>query len=108
VCIDEAIDRIRSKALGQAVPGKHGNLWDTMLAQISAWDGFDGEHADALLSLISEFLDGLDDGAIIALWSQTETGMADDPEELIADSVRVELKEELLGEKTRAAWDEAK
>ncbi len=105
--IDEAIDLIRSKAMDEAVPGKHGNLWDTILDQISARDAFDGEYADTLLRLISDFLSGLDDGAINALWCQTESGMADDPEGLVADSVRFGLNDELLGEITRVAWDEA-
>lgn len=109
--LDEAIDSIRSAAQRHAVPrakGRKRNLWDTVLAQIAERDSFEGEFADTFLELIREFLAGLSDEAVIDLWCQTETGMGDDPEEQIAECVRIELEEELLHEVTKVAWDEAR
>jgi hypothetical protein len=109
--LDEAIDMIRSAAQRQAVPrGKRRkrNLWDTVIAQIAERDSFDGECFDTFLDLIREFLAGLSDETVIELWCQTESGMGDDPEEQIAEFVRIELEDELLHEVTKTAWEEAR
>jgi hypothetical protein len=109
--LDEAIESIRSAAQRHAVPrgkGRKRNLWDTVLAQIAERDSFEGKFADTFLDLIREFLARLSNEAVIDLWCQTETGMADDPEEQIAESVRIEIEEVLLDEVTKAAWDEAR
>ena len=42
------------------------------------------------------------------MWLETETGSGDDPEELLANSVRLGLEMELLAEVTRVAWEEAR
>jgi hypothetical protein len=39
---------------------------------------------------------------------ETETGGGDDPEELLADCVRIDLEMELLAEVTRVVWEEAR
>ena len=109
--LDEAIESVRSAAQRHAVPrGKNRkrNLWDTVLAQIAERDSFEGEFADTFLELIREFLPALSDETVIDLWCQTETGMGDDPEEQVAESVRIDLEEELLHEVTKAAWEEAR
>ncbi len=108
--LDEAIDMIRSAARRHAVPrGKRSrrNLWDTVIAQMAEQNSFDGEFADTFSDLIREFLAGLSDETVIDLWCQTESGMGDDPEEQIAECVRIELEDELLHEVTKTAWEEA-
>jgi hypothetical protein len=108
--LDEAIDMIRSAAQRHAVPrGKRRkrNLWDTVIAQITEQDSFDGELADTFSDLIREFLAGLGDDTVIELWCQTESGMGDDPEAQIAEFVRIALQDELLHEVTKTAWEEA-
>jgi hypothetical protein len=40
------------------------------------------------------------------MWLETETGSGDDPEELLADGVRIDLEMELLAEVTRMAWED--
>ena len=69
---------------------------------------FDGEFVATFLDIIREFLAGLSDETVIALWCQTESVMGDDPEEQIAECVRIELEDELLHEVTKSAWEEAK
>lgn len=39
---------------------------------------------------------------------EAPNGMRDDPEEQVAESVRIDLEEELLHEVTKAAWGEAR
>jgi hypothetical protein len=47
-------------------------------------------------------------GVATTSWLETETGSGDDPEELLADCVRIDLEMELLAEVTKVAWDEAR
>lgn len=50
----------------------------------------------------------MDDGAVIDLWGQTETGANDNPEELVAEFIRFAISDELLDEVTKVACGEAK
>jgi hypothetical protein len=109
--LDEAVESIRSAAQRHTVPGGKGrkrDLWDTAIAQIAERDSFDGECFDTFSDLIREFLAKLSDETVIDLSCQTETGMGHNPEEQIADCVRIELEDELLHEVTEAAWEEAR
>ena len=104
-----AIELIRQDAIAHPVVAKKGDLWSTMLSQIKTSDSIDGKHADTLQEIIATFLGQLDDGSVIALWAETETGQADhdDLESLVADYVRMALEMELLDEVTKLAWEEA-
>jgi hypothetical protein len=84
-------------------------LWPTILKQIAKQDSFDGHHADTILEAIRVFLKPLDDGTIISLWRQTETGMCDETEDecLFPPCCRMDLEMELLQEVTSLAWEEA-
>ena len=80
----------------------------TVLAQVAKSDACDGSLADLLLGIIRDYLKRPSDQEINSMWLETETGGGDDPEELLADSVRIDLEMELLAEVTRVAWDEAR
>ena len=105
----DAIELIRQDAIAQPVAALKGDLWSAMLPQIKTRDSIDGKHADALQEIIVTFLGQLDDGSVIALWAETETGQVDhdDLESLVADYVRMALEMELLDEVTKFAWEEA-
>jgi hypothetical protein len=104
-----AVDDIRATATEYRLPGsKRRFLWATIMAQVASSDMCDGSLADLLLDIIRDYLKRPSDVEIISMWLQTETGGGDDPEELLADSVRIDLEMELLAEVTRLAWDEAR
>jgi len=54
---------------------------------------FHQRYADAIEDTIRSLVDGLDDETVMAMWCETETGMADSAnvEELVPDSVRMDL-----------------
>ena len=100
-----AVDDIRATATEYRLPGsKRKLLWATILAQVASSDMCDGSFTDLLL----DYLKRPSDEEIISMWLETETGGGDDPEELLADCVRIDLEMELLAEVTRVAWDEAR
>ena len=105
----EAVEEIREKLVRHRLSGRK-SLWATILKQIAKQDSFDGHYADTILEVIRSFLSQLDDGTVISLWRQTETGMGAETEEecLYPDSVRMDLEMELLQEITDLAWEEAK
>jgi hypothetical protein len=104
-----AVEDIREVATEYRLPGsKTKFLWATILAQVAKQDACDGSLADLLLNLIRAYLKKPTDQEIVSMWLETETGGGDDPEELLADCVRIELEMELLAEVTRVAWDEAR
>lgn len=104
-----AAEEVREAAMKHRLPepGKTC-LWETILAQVAKQDSCDGSLADLLLDIIRDYLKKPADEDIIAMWLETETGGGDDPDELLADCVRIDLEMELLAEVTRIAWDEAK
>jgi hypothetical protein len=102
-----AVDDIRETASQYRFPGsKRKFLWATILAQVAKSDMCDGSLADLLLDIIRDYLKRPTDEDIISMWLETETGSGDDPEELLANSVRLGLEMELLAEVTRVAWEE--
>ena len=104
-----AVDDIREAATQHRLPGSNKKfLWATILAQVAKSDMCDGSLADLLLDIIRDYLKRPSDEEIISMWLETETGSGDDPEKLLADSVRLDLEMELLAEVTRVAWDEAR
>ena len=104
-----ALDDIRELAIQHRLPGSQKqSLWSTILAQVAKSDACDGSLADLLLEIIRAYLKTPTDEEIISMWLDTETGCGDDPEELLADCVRIDLEMELLAEVTRVAWDEAR
>ena len=104
-----AVDDIRATATEYRLPGsKRKFLWATILAQVAKSDMCDGSLADLLLDIIRDYLKRPSDEEIISMWLETETGGGGDPEELLADCVRIDLEMELLTEVTRVAWDEAR
>ena len=104
-----AVDGIRATATEYRLPGsKRKLLWATILAQVATSDMCDGSLTDLLLDLIRDYLKSLSDEEIISMWLETETGGGDDPDELLADYVRIDLEMELLAEVTRVAWEEAR
>jgi hypothetical protein len=104
-----AVADIREAAAKYRLPGsKKAFLWATILAQVAKQDACAGSLADLLLDMIRDYLKRPSDEEIISMWLETETGGGDDPEELLADSVRIDLEMELLAEVTRVAWDEAR
>ena len=104
-----AVADIRATATEYRLPGsKKAFLWATILAQVAKSDMCDGSLADLFLDIIRDYLKRPSDEEIISMWLETETGGGDDPEELLADSVRIDLEMELLAEVTRVAWDEAR
>ena len=104
-----AVDDIRATATEYRLPGSNKKLlWATILAQVASSDMCDGSLADLLLDIIRDYLKRPSDEEIISMWLETETGSGDDPEELLANSVRLGLEMELLAEVTRVAWEEAR
>jgi len=104
-----AVDDIREAAAQYRLPGsKRDFLWSTILAQVAKTDTCDGALAELLQDIIRDYFKRPTDEEIISMWLETETGGGDDPEELIADCVRINLEMELLAEVTRVAWDEAR
>src|ERR1700730_14126317 len=103
----EAVDAIREKLVRHRLSGRK-TLWATILKQIAKQDAFDGHYADTILEVIRSFRIQLDDGTIISLWRQTETGMGEETEEecLYPDSVRMDLEMELLQDISDLAWKE--
>jgi hypothetical protein len=83
-------------------------LWATILAQVGKSDACDGLLSDLLLDIIRDYLKRPSDEEIVSMWLATETGSGDDPDELLADSVRLGLEMELLAEVTRVAWKETR
>src|SRR5262249_31277890 len=101
-----AVDDIRQAATEYRLPGSNKKLlWATILAQVAKSDMCDGSLADLLLDIIRDYLKRPSDEEIISMWLETETGSGDDPDELLADSVRLGLEMELLAEVTRVAWE---
>ena len=104
-----AVDDIRQAATEYRLPGSRKKLlWATILAQVAKSDMCDGSLADLLLDIIRDYLKRPSDEEIISMWLETETGSGDNPEELLADCVRIDLEMELLAEVTRVAWEEAR
>ena len=104
-----AVDDIREMATEYRLPASRKKLlWATILAQVAKCDMCDGSLAELLLDIIRDYLKRPTDEEIISMWLETETSGGDDPDELLADCVRIELEMELLAEVTRMAWDEAK
>jgi hypothetical protein len=104
-----AVDDIRERATEYRLPGSNKKfLWATILAQVAKSDMCDGLLSDLLLDIIRDYLKRPTAQEIISMWLETETGGSDDPEELLADSVRIDLRMELLAEVTRVAWEEAR
>lgn len=105
-----ATDDIRQAAIEHRLPGTERKkfLWATILSQVAKRDCCDGALADLLLEITRDYLKKSSDEDIIAMWLETETGGGDDPEELLADCVRIDLEMELLAEVTRVAWEEAR
>jgi hypothetical protein len=104
-----AVDDIREAATQHRLPGSNKKfLWATILAQVAKSDMCDRLLADLLLDIIRDYLNRPSDVEIISMWLETEAGGGDDPEELLADCVRIDLEMELLAEVTRVAWDEAR
>jgi len=104
----QAIAAIREKVIG--IPSSAGaDMWSAILTQIAKEKCFDHQYAAAIEEIIRSLVAGLDDDAVIAMWRETETGMADDAddEELVADCVRMDLEMELLQAITDLAYDEA-
>ena len=83
-------------------------MWSTILVQVGKSDTCDGSLAEVLLEIIRDYLKTPTDQEIISMWLDTETGGGDDPDELLADGVRIDLEMELLAEVTRMAWQEAR
>jgi hypothetical protein len=107
--LTEAVDAVREKLVRHRLPGRT-TLWATILKQIAEQDAFDGHYADTILETIRSFLTQLDDGTMISLWRETETGMGDETEDECPypDSLRMDLEMELLQEITNLAWKEAR
>ena len=78
--LSEAVDAIREKWVGHRLSGRK-HLWATILKEIAKQDAFDGNYVDVILEIIESFLKPLDEETLIALWKQTETGLADEMEE---------------------------
>src|ERR1700758_4888433 len=92
-----AVDDIRETATEYRLPGsKKKYLWSTILAQVDKQDTCEGSLADFLLEIIRDYLKKPSDEHIVSMWLETETGGGDAPEELLADSVRIDLEMELL------------
>lgn len=104
-----AVEDIREAAMEYRLPSRRKQLlWATILSQVAKSDTCDGSLADLLLEIIRDYLKKPDDKEIIAMWLETESGGDDDPEELFADCVRIDLEMEFLAEVTKVAWDEAR
>jgi hypothetical protein len=104
-----AVDDIRETATEYRLPGSRRKfLWSSILEQVARSDSCDGSFPDLLLDIIRDYLKRPTDEEIISMWLETETGGGDDPEELLADCVRIDLEIELLAEVTSVAWEEAK
>jgi hypothetical protein len=104
-----AVDDIWATATKYRLPGpKKKLLWATILEQAATSATCDGSLADLLLDIIRDYLKKPTGQEIISMWVETETGGGDDPEELLADSVRIDLEMELQAEMTRLAWEEAR
>jgi hypothetical protein len=105
-----ATDDIRQAAIEHRLPGpgRKKFLWATILAQVAKRDCCDGALADLLLEIIRDYLKKPSDEDIIAMWLETESGLADDPETLFVDCTRNFLEMELLAEVTNIAWEEAR
>ena len=104
-----AIDVIREQAIGIQLSDET-DLWSTILKQIGKNRCFDHGLAVAIEEIIHPLVEGQDDETAIAMWRETETGMADDADDeaLVSDSVRMDLEMELLQEVTELAYREAK
>jgi hypothetical protein len=104
----EVLDAIRGKAM-QMELSEGADLWSAILKQIRRTKYFDQRYADAIEELIGSIVKGLDDATVIAMWRETETGMADnaEDEDLFPGSVRMDLEMELLDEIGKLAYEEA-
>jgi hypothetical protein len=107
--LTEAVEAIREMVIEHRI-SRTANLWSTILKQIRKQNSFDGDHADTILEIIRLFLSRFDDQTAIGLWRTTEAGCGDDAEDdcLFPDSIRIDLKMELLKAVTDLAWNEAK
>jgi shikimate kinase len=107
--LSDAVDIIRGRvaALGLS---KKADVWSTILKQIKKKQCFDHRYAEAIINCIGSLLAKLDDKTVIAMWRETETGMADQMEdkELVPDCVRMDLEMGLLEAVTESAYEEAK
>ena len=109
LCFYTAVDDIRATATDYRLPGsKRKVLRATILAQVASSDMCDGSLADLLLNIIRDYLKRPSDEEIISMWLETEARSGDDPKELLADCVRIDLEMQLLAEVTRVAWEEAR
>jgi hypothetical protein len=96
-----AVEDIRETATRHPLPGpKKKLLWTTILAQVATSDTCDDSLTDLLLDMIRNYLKRPTDRQIVSMWLETETGGGDDPGELFADGVRIDLEMELLAEVT--------
>jgi hypothetical protein len=104
----QAIDNIREK-IGGIQSSEGTDLWSTILNQIRKKKCFDHEYAAAIEEIIRSLVAGLDDDTVIAMWRETETGMADaaDDEKLVPDCVRMDLEMELFEAIMDLAYDDA-
>ena len=105
----QAVDAIREKVVGMQF-AEQVDLWAAILKQIRKEKCFDNRYADAIEAIIRSLVAGLNAGTVIAMWRETEIGMADqaDDEELVSDCVRMDLEVELLDAVTKLAYEEAK
>ena len=105
----QAIDVVRERVM-RLPSSEKADVWSTILKQIAKRKSFEGRYAVAIEEIIRPLVQRLDDDVAIAMWRETEIGMGDDAddEQLVADSVRMDLEVELLEAVTHLAYEEAK
>jgi len=107
--LSDAVDVIRERVAALRL-SKKADVWSTILRQIRKKQCFDHRYAEAIIKCIGSLLDKLDDETVIAMWRETETGMAENAEDAqpVPDFIRMSLEMELLEAVTESAYDEAK
>jgi len=104
----QAIDTIRERVIGLRA-SERTDMWSAILKQIRKNKYIDNRYATAIEEIIRALLAELDDDTVIALWQETETGIAEDADDevFVADCVRMDLEMELLDAITQLAYAEA-
>ena len=88
---------------------KRVDVWTAMTLQISSRDSCDWTYVSIIMELINKHLKELKGKTIRSLWKETETGIKHqlDDEGFSVDSLRIDLKMELLELITKRAWEDA-
>jgi len=105
----EVVDRLREQK-----PGRDGlDRWECIVRIIAAQDSLPSSEVQVIEEAIAEACAGWSHEQRLSIWYETESGMADEPDddspyEIVLDGSGYVLREEMLDEVTKEARQQAR